>query len=193
MDCDYQTRSDINGIEFYPYLEDALDAFKNDKTIWKISFSTGNKNYRLKPKYAIHEWSDELELKLNNLNLNYASHKNEKVQNKISDKYLFFVNQKITVSKYLSNIYYTYLNNIENNLHIDTKIITKYIIPVLVEFKKLNGKFLSYHHSSQLNNFINSNNPSLEMLSKELINLIFDLDTIDAIYSLNDIYKIIDN
>jgi hypothetical protein len=42
----YQTRSSINGIEFTNSLQEATRMVDNDKTIWKISFSQNDENYR---------------------------------------------------------------------------------------------------------------------------------------------------
>ena len=39
MKTAYQTRSETNGIHFYPTLESALFAAMMDETVWKVSFN----------------------------------------------------------------------------------------------------------------------------------------------------------
>lgn len=42
MPGEYQTRSEMNGINFHHSLRDAIEEAKKDLTIWKISWSQPN-------------------------------------------------------------------------------------------------------------------------------------------------------
>lgn len=44
---EYQTRSEENGCQYHQSFEEALNAAEKDKTIWKISFSSGKSRIRL--------------------------------------------------------------------------------------------------------------------------------------------------
>ena len=42
MELYIQTRSEMNGINYHSSMKAAMQAYHNDHTIWKISFSLGN-------------------------------------------------------------------------------------------------------------------------------------------------------
>ena len=44
---DYQTRSEVNGLEFFETFKEAMKHAETDRTVWKISFGDGDNRVRL--------------------------------------------------------------------------------------------------------------------------------------------------
>lgn len=71
----FQTRSDdfgpFSGLHFFNSLSEAVDAYKKDKSIWKISWNDKKSgiSYRLRPKFnsSVDEWNLLSENKLKQL------------------------------------------------------------------------------------------------------------------------------
>lgn len=79
---EFQTRSEINGVSFYPTFKKAFIGYTNDKTVWKISFG----GHRWRPKRRSDTWSPFSERKLEEISGEY---KNCDVKGKV-----FWVDQR---------------------------------------------------------------------------------------------------
>ena len=75
----FQTRSDVNGLSFFGTFNEAFNAWKEDDTIWKISFDDADgTDMRWRPKTKKDVWDNEDCLE--NLSEEYANEPNlEKV------------------------------------------------------------------------------------------------------------------
>jgi hypothetical protein len=75
----FQTRSDVNGLSFFGTFNEAFNAWKEDDTIWKISFDDADGTHmRWRPKTKKEAWENEDCLE--NLLEEYANEQNlEKV------------------------------------------------------------------------------------------------------------------
>jgi hypothetical protein len=95
-DHEFQTRDEDGTLNFYESLEEAIKAYDNDKTIYKISYSTDNgKNYRWVIKEPNDMWEDED--KLNEISESYRNKKEDDI---------FWVNQVMPIGSEIPQDYY---------------------------------------------------------------------------------------
>jgi len=59
-----QIRSHVHGISHVPNIADALAAYDDDSSVWKISFDHKHVSYRLRAKVRSDVWSPSSELKI---------------------------------------------------------------------------------------------------------------------------------
>ena len=56
MTTEFQTRSELTGINLYDSFNSALNAAEKDKTIWKISYTTPDTKERIRLIKTEHGW-----------------------------------------------------------------------------------------------------------------------------------------